>query len=151
MFPLRTKTNINQVHEGKAFSNRWGEEVHEVNSHLEELDGRADEHREDILGALNKAIVLLRKALTNDGGVTSFVPSPTPSWVEVSKPKFYKGVRNTKKANVEVPKSEKKELLFMQVNIRGQLVRAILDTRATKNFIKEEEAKCLVITYVGEE
>ncbi|XP_050212403.1 uncharacterized protein LOC126663714, partial [Mercurialis annua] len=59
-------------------------------------------------------------------------------------------ILNAIKAKVEVPKTEKKGRLFVEAKIGGQLVKALVDTGASNNFLQVEEAKKLGITYSGE-
>ena len=48
------------------------------------------------------------------------------------------------------PAPTKKGLMYVSVSINGQVVRALLDTRATHNFISEDEAKCLSLKVTKE-
>ncbi|KAK8676538.1 hypothetical protein V6N13_142112 [Hibiscus sabdariffa] len=107
----------------------------EVDSHLKELDGKVDELRKEMLGALNEDtkenkalkdelkmihgelenmrqdIMLLRKnALTYDGEATSYVPIPTPSRVEVKLKIERKGAKISLLSLLLLNFQEKREL-----------------------------------------
>ena len=48
------------------------------------------------------------------------------------------------------PAPTKKRLMYVSLSINGQVVRALLDTGATHNFISENEAKCLSLKVTKE-
>ena len=51
------------------------------------------------------------------------------------------------KAKGEVPKSGEKGRLFVKAKIRGRTVKALVDTGASNNFLREDEAKKMGIPY----
>ncbi|XP_028794242.1 uncharacterized protein LOC114749870 [Neltuma alba] len=57
---------------------------------------------------------------------------------------------NAIKAKVEMPKSGRKGWLFVETEIGGHTVKALVDTGASNNFLRVEEAKKLGIHYQGE-
>ncbi|XP_071687808.1 uncharacterized protein [Rutidosis leptorrhynchoides] len=59
-------------------------------------------------------------------------------------------ILNAIKAKVEVPKVMAKGLQFVEVYVRGNRVRALVDTGATHNFVSTEEAKRLGIKEIKE-
>ncbi|KAH7663392.1 Acid proteases protein [Dioscorea alata] len=54
------------------------------------------------------------------------------------------------KAKMEAPKMEKKGRLFLEAKIGGQLVKALVDTGASNNFLQHHEAKRLGIPFKEE-
>jgi hypothetical protein len=56
-------------------------------------------------------------------------------------------ILNAIKAKVEVPKAEKKGRLYVQTKVSNQVVKALVDTGASNNFLQEEEARWLGIKY----
>ncbi|XP_071688951.1 uncharacterized protein [Rutidosis leptorrhynchoides] len=59
-------------------------------------------------------------------------------------------ILNAINAKVEVPKVMAKGLQFVEVYVRGNRVRALVDTGATHNFVSTEEAKRLGIKEIKE-
>lgn len=46
-----------------------------------------------------------------------------------------------KGSEVNEPRPHQKELMFVNIQLKGKRTQALVDTRATHNFIAEEEAK----------
>lgn len=57
--------------------------------------------------------------------------------------------RNLKKCLRSGESTEKKGRLFVEVKVGGQVVKALVDTGASNNFLQVEEARKLGIKYTG--
>lgn len=54
------------------------------------------------------------------------------------------------KAKIEVPKTKKKEWLYVKVKMGIHIVKALVDIEASNNFPQVKEGKCLGIMYTME-